>query len=877
MQDSTIESICIEINLRKKKWFLCFSYNPNKGLISSHLNTLGKTLDVMSSNYENIVLIGDFNVDMSNDYMKDFCELYHFKNLIKGPTCFKNFDNPSSIDLILTNKYRSFCNSCTVETGLSDFHRMVVTVLKTSFQKLGPKIIKYRDYKNFSNEYFKDNVMNEIGDLNHTLASMPFDQGIDIFKRNLDLCAPIKQKYVRANNKPFVNKIITKAIMTRTRLRNKFLKNKTAENRIAYNKQRNQCLALVRKTKLDFFSNLDHKLIADNKTFWKTLGPCFSEKSKTSTNITLVEEELVQDSKKIADIFNGYFSNVVASLNIPKYEVASGQTGSSKDPLLKSIENFKNHPSILMIQNRILNSSFKFHAISKEEVENEILGLSNSKATQEYDIPTKIIKMNASVFSEILSTEFNRSLELCEFPKSMKLADVTPVYKKGNRFKKENYRPVSILSNLSKIFEKCIYKQLSIFFENKFSKYQCGFRKNHSAQHSLIAMLENWRACVDQGLAFGALLTDLSKAFDCLPHDLLAAKIHAFGLDIKSSRFILDYLTNRMQRTKICNKFSSWEYISSGVPQGSILGPFLFNIYMCDLFYFIENFQVASYADDTTPYASGKDISSVISSLEEASFILFDWFKNNQMQGNPDKCHVLLSTQEKYSININGKVIENSSQEKLLGVNIDSGLKFNDHIKSICGKARAKLNALSRVSPFLDIDKRKLIMNSFFNAQFNYCPLIWMLHNRTLNKKINRLHEKCLRIVYSDNSTSYENLLTIDNSFPIHKRNLQLLAIELYKILHDISPVLMKDVFLLHPPSNYNLRNTRTFHSRPVKSVNFGTESLTFLAYKIWDKIPEHIKKSESLSAFKSAIKNWSFENCDCRLCKCFIPQVGFV
>ena len=253
MQDSTIESICIEINLRKKKWFLCFSYNPNKGLISSHLNTIGKTLDVMSSNYENIVLIGDFNVDMSNDYMKDFCELYHFKNLIKGPTCFKNFDNPSSIDLILTNKYRSFCNSCTVETGLSDFHRMVVTVLKTSFQKLGPKIIKYRDYKNFSNEYFKDNVMNEIGDLNHTLASMPFDQGIDIFKRNLDLCAPIKQKYVRANNKPFVNKIITKAIMTRTRLRNKFLKNKTAENRIAYNKQRNHCLALVRKTKLDFF------------------------------------------------------------------------------------------------------------------------------------------------------------------------------------------------------------------------------------------------------------------------------------------------------------------------------------------------------------------------------------------------------------------------------------------------------------------------------------------------------------------------------------------------------------------------------------------------------------------------------------------------
>ena len=604
--------------------------------------------------------------------MKDFCEQYHLKNLIKGPTCFKNLDSPSSIDMILTNKYRSFCNSCSIETGLSDFDRMTLTVLKTSLQILGPKFFHYRDYKNFSNEDFQISVINEIHNLNHRLSTIPFDQGIDIFRHTLDSYAPIKQKYVRANNKPFVNKEIKKAIMTRSRLRNKFLKYKTAENQFAYNQQRNYCLALVRKTKKDFFKNLDYKVIADNKTFWKTLGPCFSEKSTTSANINLLEKDLVQDNQEIANIFNSYFSNVVTCLNIPRYEDISTQEDYIEDPLLKSIERFKNHPSILEINNRVLNDGFNFREISKNEIEYEINCLCNAKATQQFDIPTKIVKMNSSIFSELLCTEFNKSLEVCEFPKIMKLADVTPVYKKGNRFKKENYRPVSILSNLSKIFEKCIYKQLSPFFENILSKQQCGFRKNYSAQHPLIAMLEKWRASVDKGLMFGALLTDLSKAFDCLPHDLLVAKMYSYGLDIKASRFIYDYLTNRNHRTKICITFSSWEPISFGVPQGSILGPFLFNIFTCDLFYFLENFDVANYADDNTPYTSGKDIRSVIISLEHTSVILFNWLKNNQMQGNPDKCHVLLSTEEKYLININGTEIENSLQEKLIGVTIGS-------------------------------------------------------------------------------------------------------------------------------------------------------------------------------------------------------------
>ena len=201
----------------------------------------------------------------------------------------------------------------------------------------------------------------------------------------------------------------------------------------------------------------------------------------------------------------------------------------------------------------------------------------------------------------------------------MKLANVTPVHKKGSQSEKGNYRPVSILPNLSKVFERCIYKQIYEYFENILSKYQCGFRKGHSAQHCLIALLEKWQESIDRGSEFGILLTDLSKAFDCLPHDLFVAKLSAYGFDNKALRFTYDNLKNRKQRTKISRVYRCWQKILYGVPQGSILGPLLFNIDLCDMFFFLDEYDIANYADDSTPYVSGRNIEEAIASLEEVS------------------------------------------------------------------------------------------------------------------------------------------------------------------------------------------------------------------------------------------------------------------
>ena len=176
----------------------------------------------------------------------------------------------------------------------------------------------------------------------------------------------------------------------------------------------------------------------------------------------------------------------------------------------------------------------------------------------------------------------------------------------------------------------------------------------------------------------------------------------------------------------------------------------------------------------------------------------------------------------------------------------------------------------------MNIKKMRTIMNAFFNSQFSYCPLIWMFHSRLINNTINRLHERWQRVVYSDNQSTFEELLEKDNTVSVYQRNLQFLATELYTVLNGLSPDLMKDVFPLNDDSGYSTRNKRTFKSRNVKTVRYGTDSLAYLAPKIWELVPNEMKNLASLTAFKTAIKKWKTTNCTCRLCKNYVPQVGF-
>ena len=262
--EKPIEDFYGELNLRNDKWLLNCSYNPHKNNIGNHLKALSDFLDSHSSTYEKILILGDFNVEADDQNMKTFCDSYSLTSLIKQPTCYKNPSHPKCIDLILTNVPRSFQTTCVIETGLSDFHLMTLTVMRKSFKKLKARVINYRSYKHFSNEVFRENLLGKLSQQTFVNNDYGFEKFCNITLKTLDKYAPRKAKHARGNQMPFMTKDLSKNIMKRSLLQSKYLKSNNKENRKLYAKQRNYCVSLLRKAKKAYYENLDESKVSDN-------------------------------------------------------------------------------------------------------------------------------------------------------------------------------------------------------------------------------------------------------------------------------------------------------------------------------------------------------------------------------------------------------------------------------------------------------------------------------------------------------------------------------------------------------------------------------------------------------------------------------------
>ena len=267
------EGIFLELNLRKMKWLLFGGYNHKKSNIKQFLNEVSEKLEPLLSKFDDIILLGDFNSEIIEEDLSNFSHVYNLKNLIVEPTCFKNVANPSSIDVILTNKPRSFQNSQVIETGLSDYHKMTITVLRIYVKKQAPNCIQYRDYSNYDSSLFNNDLRLKLNEVNpNNICYATFE---NIFMNLLNKHAKVKKKLLRANNAPFMTKALSKAIMNRSRLKNRFLKNPSKDNELKYKKQRNYVVGLLKKEKKKYFTNLNLSNITNNKTFWKTVKPFF--------------------------------------------------------------------------------------------------------------------------------------------------------------------------------------------------------------------------------------------------------------------------------------------------------------------------------------------------------------------------------------------------------------------------------------------------------------------------------------------------------------------------------------------------------------------------------------------------------------------------
>ena len=253
----------------------------------------------------------------------------------------------------------------------------------------------------------------------------------------------------------------------------------------------------------------------------------------------------------------------------------------------------------------------------------------------------EILKSGSSSISSSIANLLNKTFETCKFPTFMKKAQVLPLFKKKDPLNKVNYRPVSVLPTISKIFERSMHDQLCTFMDEYFNPFLAAFRKVFGCQSTLLRLLEDWRKALDNHECIAAILMDLSKAFDCLPHGFLIAKLRAYGLSEEAVELLESYLSDRSQQVRLGTFTSTWEKLFKGVLQGSILGLLLFNIFLNDIFYFVLRSTIYNYADDNTVSFIHKDFNFLKSVLESDSLNLIPWFEENSMKANPDKLQAI--------------------------------------------------------------------------------------------------------------------------------------------------------------------------------------------------------------------------------------------
>ena len=415
-----------------------------------------------------------------------------------------------------------------------------------------------------------------------------------------------------------------------------------------------------------------------------------------------------------------------------------------------------------------METCFSFSCINESKVSKLIDKLQIKKATGVNKLSCKILKFGKPALQSPLTGLINLSIRTSIFPDYLKRAQVAPLHKKNDPMDKTNFRPVSVLTTTSKLYENVLSEQLSLYYDDIFYQYLCAVRKGHGCQTTFFRLLEDWRrggggGGLDRHEYVAAVLMYLSKAFDCLPHDYLLSYLSAYSLRNESVQLLNSYLSGRKQQIKLNNILSSWTVIKKGVHQGSILGPLLFNVFINDIFYFIEHGTLYNYADDNTLSFSCPDFDRLIQVLQSESLILINWFHNNCMQANHDKFQAIAVGERTFEKNLVLKIsdteIKCEEVVKLLWVDIDYKLNFDQHISNLCRKAGQQLNVLKRLSPFLSRLNKLTIFYTFILSNFNYCPLAWQFCSENNSRKLEKIQERALRFVYKDFDSSYEELL----------------------------------------------------------------------------------------------------------------------
>ena len=541
----------------------------------------------------------------------------------------------------------------------------------------------------------------------------------------------------------------------------------------------------------------------------------------------LIDKEVISDPSKIAEGFNSYFASIAEKL---QQKTVFGENNFTK---------YLSTP---------LNFNFLFKSVDTKEILFIIDSLINSKATGPHCIPTEILKLVKPNVCHPLKEIINLSFATGIYPDKLKIAKVIPIFKnKGDEMLFSNYRPISLLSNINKNFEKLVYSRLYSFLNlhNCIYDLQFGFRANHSTNNALFSLTELIRNALDNGNFACGIFIDLQKAFDTVDHQILLKKLEYYGIRGLANNWFRSYLTNRQQFVSVNGINSTKQNMNYGVPQGSVLGPLLFLIYINDLNKAIKFCTTHHFADDTNLFFSDKSMKKIQKYVNFDLKFLCNWLKANKISLNASKTELIIfrdprkKSSHELKIKIDGKKLFPSKFVKYLGVLIDCHLSWHAHEIELNAKLSRAIGMLCKIRHFVKYETLCMIYYGIFSSILMYGSQIWGQHNRVVNK-IQILQNKALRIINFCPSRS--------SATPLFKK------CEILKLTDYIS----LQIFLIaHDSLNNNLPSSLSDQLSFV-NLNINTRSEMFLQL---DRLRSNTILYGSNSIKSKSIHVWNFIN----------------
>ena len=856
------ETVWVEIGNKKDKDFLvcCVYRHPSSNVdnLTSHFRNL---LSKLSSN-KLLLIMGDFNINLldyaSHTPTSDFINNFFSHSLlpcIHHPTRVSEY-SASVIDNIYTNATNANITSGNILMQITDHFPQFFILKNTQISHNKSESLKY-DHSKFKESEFREDF-NKIDFDYLENSGMDVDNKFGRFLKDLTSLtnkhAPMKKrssKEMKLKDKPWINSKILKMMRIRDRILQKLKKKQTDDNIKLYKKFRNRVSNELKESKARYFHNCFSTNSQNMKKLWSGIKTIISHKSSSSSAINKIKDKdgsVTSDPSQMSNIFNDFYVNIANEIT----KTIPLTPKSALDYLTK----------------RVSNSLF-LTPVTEIEVKDIISILNPSKSVGPNSIPIKLLKVIGSSISPLLALLVNQSFQSGTFPDKLKIARVISLFKKGNPELPSNYRPISLLPIFSKIFEKLMYRRLYRFLEIHKVLYslQFGFQENHSIDHALVSLTEAVRNTLDNKRFGCGIFIDLQKAFDTVNHAILLSKLEHYGVRGCALEWFRSYLSDRNQYVSVNGSNSKLLSITCGVPQGSVLGPLLFLIYINDLPNASQKLKFYLFADDTNIYFESSDLSNLIKIVNRELRSVKKWLDANKLSLNIDKTNYIIfhSSSVKVPsdavIKIGKKSIKRVKFVKFLGLLLDEHLSWKYHLSELSKKLARTCGMFFKIRNLLPLDVLICLYNALFLSFLQYGLIVWGQTYASYIEPVFRLQKKAIRAI------SFQPRLS--PSLPIFK-DLKLLKLSdifelrlltfVFDSVNKTSPECFHNFFVFN--SSVHLYCTRQASQGDLyltrqNSLQYGLKSLRYLGAKLWNTLPAELRNAPSKISFKAKLKTY--------------------